>query len=174
VDLFPNALSFRVVTSIDVDAIEDIPERFTGRVRVLHDSVVTEIAWFASGQLHDPARLVAAHVRYRPNGAVKWERFYGRGRLRDPAPDRPAVRGYYATGTRNYEEHFVDGERHDTPSGVAAITKWRPDGSIRRRLYFDRGQLVRTERVGRAPRSWLSAAETGHSPAPSALVGSSS
>ena len=40
VDLFPNTLSFRVVTTLDVDSESQIPMRFTGRVRKLNDGVV--------------------------------------------------------------------------------------------------------------------------------------
>ncbi len=154
-DLLPNAMSFRVVTSIDVADLVDVPTGFTGRARLLRHGVLVEIAWFAHGALHDPARLVPAHARYRPNGSVKWERFYQGGVLHDPVSGRPAVRGFYATGVHNYEEYFQRGRRHDAPGGAAAITKWRPDGSVRRRLHFDRDQLVSSERVTRQPRPWV-------------------
>jgi hypothetical protein len=68
---------------------------------------------------------------------VKQERHYRLGRLHDPEPGVPAVRGYFADGTLKYAEHFRYGWRHDA-GDVPAIRKWRADGTVRtERHYLD-------------------------------------
>jgi hypothetical protein len=164
VELLPNALSFRVVSSIDVNAMSEVPERFTGRVRLHVEGTLLSVSWLSSGVLHDPARLVAAEVRYRPDGKVKWERHYQRGLLHDPVPGHPAVRGFHANGGRNYEEHYQQGVRHDGPHGTPAITKWRTDGTVRRKLHYERGAFLGNEPISRHARPWVEVASVGASP----------
>lgn len=138
-DLLPNSLSFRVITTIDVEAESEIPEGFSGRVRLRLDGVLVYVAWFADGLLDNPTRRMPAYTRYRPNGRVKYEMHYRHGLLNDPGDGQPAVRGYFANGRVHYEERYRDGRRNDGPGGVAAIRKWRPDGSLRRALHSHDG-----------------------------------
>lgn len=138
-DLLPNALSFRVITTIDVESESEIPEGFTGRVRFRLDGVLVYVAWYTDGLLDSPSRRMPAYVRYRPNGRVKYEMYYKRGMLHDPSEQQPAVRGYFANGRVHYEERFWHGRRHDGASGTAAVRKWRPDGSLRRELHSHYG-----------------------------------
>src|SRR5690606_33033757 len=70
VDLLPNSLSFRVITTIDVEAESEIPDGFTGRVRLSIGGVLIFVAWFTDGLLDDPARRMPAYTRYRENGRV--------------------------------------------------------------------------------------------------------
>jgi hypothetical protein len=141
VDLLPNSLSFRVITTIDVDSESEIPDGFAGRVRLRTGGTLVYVAWLADGLLDDPTRRMPAYTRYRPNGRVKYEMHYRRGLLHDPDGE-PAVRGYFANGAVHYEEHYREGRRHDGPGGVAAIRKWRPDGSLRRELHSYYGRPV--------------------------------
>ncbi len=142
VDLLPNSLSFRVITTIDVDDESEIPECFTGRVRFRLDGSLLYVAWLNEGLLDNPTRRMPAYTRYRPNGRVKYEMHYRAGLLQDPGDDQPAVRGYFANGRVHYEERYRDGRRHDGAGGIAAIRKWRPDGSLRRELYSQYGRPV--------------------------------
>lgn len=142
VDLLPNSLSFRVITTIDVTAEDEIPDGFTGRVRLRYDGALVYVAWYTDGLLDNPTRRMPAYTRYRPNGRVKYEMHYRRGLLDDPGDGQPAVRGYFANGRIHYEERFRDGRRHDGPGGIAAIRKWRPDGSLRRALHSYYGRPV--------------------------------
>jgi hypothetical protein len=168
VELLPNALSFRVVNSIDVDAMSDVPERFSGRVRVYVAGCLVTVSWLSAGVLHDPARMVAAETRYRPDGQIKWERHYDHGQLHDPAPGHAAVRGFHANGARNYEELYQHGLRHDGPHGTPAITKWRTDGTVRRKLHYDRGAFLGSEPIIRHARPWVDVASAAgpHSRSP--------
>lgn len=135
--LLPNSLSFRMVTTITVADPVEIPDGYTGRVRLEHRLWLDSLLWFDSGQLDDPAADVPAVTRYRSTGAVKQERHYRLGRLHDPEPGVPAVRGYFADGGIKYEEHFRYGWRHDA-GDRPAIRKWRADGTVRTvRHYLD-------------------------------------
>jgi hypothetical protein len=137
VELLPNAVSFRVVTTIDVETDEQIPTGFTGRVRLSVGGRMESIAWYDRGVLEDPSLRTPAYVRVRRDGRIKQERHYRLGRLHDPEPGRPAVRGYFANGSLRYEEHYRYGRRHDS-NGTPAIVKWREDGSVRGvRRYFE-------------------------------------
>lgn len=160
-ELLPNALSFRVVNSIDVAAPAEVPVRFTGRVRLFVDGTLVSVSWLTAGVLHDPARLVAAETRYRADGQIKWERHYQHGLLHDPTPGHPAVRGFHANGARNYEEHYQQGVRHDGPNGTPAITKWRTDGTVRRKLHYERGAFLGNEPISRHARPWVEVSAIG-------------
>lgn len=143
IDLMPNAMSFRVVTTIDVDDEADIPAGFTGRVRRHEHSPIDHVAyvaWYADGHLHDPARGHPAFRRLRSDGRLKYELFYRRGLLQDPSASAPAVRGYFADGTLHYEERYRAGVRHDGADGSAAIRKFRADGSLRHELHYSEGR----------------------------------
>lgn len=146
--LLPNSLSFRMVSTITVADPDEIPDDFTGRVRVEDDGHLDRVLWLDSGQLDDPVSDVPALTRYRADGAVKQERHYRLGRLHDPEPGVPAVRGYFADGAIKYEEHFRYGWRHDA-GDVPAIRKWRADGTLRTvRHYVDD---LRVDADGRRP-----------------------
>jgi hypothetical protein len=137
VELFPNSVSFRVVTTIDVEQESDVPVGFSGRVRVVVGDVVESIAWYDRGVMEDPSSRTPAYVRLRQDGHHKQERHYRLGRLHDPEPGIPAVRGFFADGTIRYEEHYRYGRRHDS-DGRPAIMKWRADGSVRsQRRYYE-------------------------------------
>jgi hypothetical protein len=148
VDILPNSMSFRFVTTLSVEDDDDIPADFTGRVRKSTNGVLEYVAWFNRGELEDPGPRTPAYSRYRPDGAVKQVRHYRLGRLHDPAPGFPAVRGFYANGSRRYEEHFRYGRRHDV-RGRPAIVKWRLDGSVRVELHYYEG--LRIEMIGPRP-----------------------
>ncbi len=141
-DLLPNSLSFRVVSSLDLAPDEEVPAGFTGRVRRHYGNDQRSVAWFANGQLDDPGRGVPAYRLHRADGRVKYEMHYAAGRLCDPDPHTPAVRGCYADGTLHYEERYRDGRRHDGPAGEAAVRKWRADGSLRHELHYHHGLRV--------------------------------
>ncbi len=141
VELLPNSLSFRVVTTLDVESETQIPRGFSGRVRLSVDGVVESIAWYDRGVLEDPSPRTPAYVRVRRDGRTKQERHYRLGRLHDPEPGRPAVRGFFANGSRRYEEHYRYGRRHDS-NGSPAIVKWREDGSLRSTRNYFEGQRV--------------------------------
>ena len=64
---------------------------------------------------------------------------YTAGLLADPDAHTPAVRGYYANGAKHYEERYVDGRRHDSGLGEAAVRKWRADGTLRHELRYHHG-----------------------------------
>lgn len=143
IDLMPNSMSFRVVTTIEVDDEAMIPAGFTGRVK-RHEHVpfdhVAYVAWYEEGRLHDPGRTHPAYRRFRADGRLKYELFYRSGRLHDPARNMPAVRGYFADGSVHYEERYRNGERNDGPDGAPAIRKFRADGSLRHELHYIDGQ----------------------------------
>lgn len=133
----PNSLSFRMVSTITVVDLADIPDGYTGRVRIESGTALDSVLWFDRGQLDDPATDIPAVTRYRSTGMVKQERHYRLGRLHDPQTGVPAVRGYFANGAIKYEEHFRYGWRHDA-GDRPAIRKWRADGSLRTaRHYLD-------------------------------------
>jgi hypothetical protein len=137
VALLPNSLSFRMVATITVADPAEIPDGYTGRVRVVGDNGLDSVLWLDRGQLDDPASDIPAVTRFRASGAVKQERHYRLGRLHDPEPGVPAVRGYFADGAIKYAEHFRYGWRHDS-GDLPAIRKWRADGTLRTvRHYLD-------------------------------------
>ena len=134
-------MSFRFITTITVETEDEIPEAFTGRVRLAPDGVLESISWLSQGVLDDPTSGIPAYTRYRPTGEPKQIRHYRQGRLHDPARGVPAVRGFYAGGGRRYDEHFRYGRRHDH-RGTAAITKWRRDGTVRAQWHYYEGLRV--------------------------------
>ena len=73
IDLIPNAMSFRVITTIDIEDEAEIPVDFTGRVRRHAGGSVSYVAWYRDGQLHNPGRQYPAYRRFRPDGQVKME-----------------------------------------------------------------------------------------------------
>jgi hypothetical protein len=138
-ELLPSSLSFRVISTIDVDDEEKIPPSFTGRVRRTFPSLQRYIAWYTSGHLDDPALGHPAYRVHRADGQVKYEMHYRAGLLHDPDPQTPAVRGFYANGVVHYEERYLAGRRHDGPHGEAAVRKWRADGSLRHEIHYRDG-----------------------------------
>ena len=73
IDLIPNAMSFRVITTIDIEDEAEIPVDFTGRVRRHAGGSVSYVAWYRDGQLHNPGRQYPAYRRHRPDGKLKYE-----------------------------------------------------------------------------------------------------
>ncbi len=142
IDLIPNSMSFRVVTTIDIEDEAAIPADFTGRVRYHFGDSVAYVAWFVQGRLHNPGRTHPAYRRFRSDGRLKYEMFYSHGALHDPSSSVPAVRGYYADGQLHYEERYFAGRRHDAADGTAALRKWRLDGTLRHELHYADGQRV--------------------------------
>lgn len=143
VELLPNALSFRIIATIDLTEEAQVPIGFTGRVRFGEAGHPTAVGWYARGVLDDPARSVPAYVRLRTDGRIKQARHYRNGRLHDPAPGHAAVMGYFADGSRRYAEHYHHGRRQDGADGTPAITKWRADGSVRSIRRYPRVDSVR-------------------------------
>jgi len=140
VDLVPNSLTFRVISTLDVDDDASVPAGYTGRVRRYTDGTLAYVAWYRDGLLHNPGRSNPAYRLLRPDGKVKYELFYVRGVLDDPAGGGPAVRGFYANGAIHYEEHYLDGKRNDAADGTPAIRKWRHDGTLRHELRYTNGR----------------------------------
>lgn len=135
IDLVPNSMSFRVVSTIDLHDDGEVPADFTGRVRHWTAGTLVYLAWYQHGLLHDPGRSHPAYRRFRPTGELKYERWYQRGRLHDPS-NGAAVRGYFVGGAPHYEERYRDGHRHDADDGTPAVVKWRLDGTVRHRLHY--------------------------------------
>ena len=142
IDLVPSSLSFRVITTIDIDDESEIPTGFTGRVKRHSNGSISYVAWYRDGQLHNPGRSHAAYKRFRPDGKLKYELFYTHGLLHDPGATTPAARGYFADGRVHYEERYWAGKRHDGRDGTPAIRKWRNDGSIRHELHYQDGRRI--------------------------------
>ena len=90
IDLIPNAMSFLVITTIDIEDEAEIPVDFTGRVRRHAGGSVSYVAWYRDGQLHNPGRQYPAYRSFRPDGKLKYELFYTHG-LR--ALQRPSTEG---------------------------------------------------------------------------------
>lgn len=142
IDLIPNSMSFRVITTIEVTDVSEIPVGFGGRVKHLEDGVVLYVAWYQEGQMHNPGKHHPAYRRFRSDGRVKYEMFYTHGLLHDPSDQIPAVRGFYADGKVHYEERYFGGKRHDARDGAAAIRKWRNDGALRHEIHYLHGRRV--------------------------------
>jgi len=142
IDLVPNSMSFRVITTIDIDDETEIPTGFTGRVKRHSNGSISYVAWYRDGQLHNPGRSHAAYKRFRPDSKLKYELFYTHGLLHDPGTNTPAARGYFADGRVHYEERYWAGKRHDGRDGTPAIRKWRNDGSVRHELRYQDGRRV--------------------------------
>lgn len=134
-DRLPNSLSFRKVITLTTRDEREIPEGFTGRVRIGDGTSVDAVHWYERGQLHDPAHDVPAVTNYGGTGRVKQIRHYNMGRLHDPAPGVPAVRGFFVDGSIKYAEHYRFGWRSDV-GDTPAIRKWRADGSLRTTRHY--------------------------------------
>ena len=142
IDLIPNSMSFRIVTTVDIDDESEIPVGFTGRVRRSADGVLAYVAWYQRGQLHNPGKMHPAYRRFRRDGRVKYDLFYTDGALQDPAAGEPAVRGYYASGAVHYEERYSNGVRSNGADGTSAVVKWRQDGTLRHEIQYHAGHRV--------------------------------
>ena len=139
IDLIPNSMTFRIVSTLDLEDGEDTPPEFTGRVRRHSTGRPVSVAWYHCGLLQNPGRHHPAFRSFRAAGQVKCEMYYTVGSLQDPNASTAAVRGYYASGDLHYEERWFRGLRQDGIDGAAAIRKWRADGSLRHELHYDRG-----------------------------------
>ena len=142
IDLIPNAMSFRIITTLDIDDEREVPEGFTGRVRRSAGDYTAYVAWYEGGLLENPGRNHPAYRRFRPDGQLKFDMFYTAGQLDDPSDGTPAVRGYFANGSVHYEERYSGGRRSDGADGSPAIRKYRADGTVRHELRYRDG--VRT------------------------------
>ena len=142
-DLLPSAMSFRIITTLDITDEAEIPDGFEGRVRRPFEDHSKYIAWYTQGLLNNPTRTYPAYRRFRSNGQLKYELHYTSGMLHDPSPTVPAVRGYFANGVVHYEERYSMGRRHDGGDGTAAVRKWRSDGTLRHELRYHHGQRLR-------------------------------
>jgi hypothetical protein len=143
-ELLPNSMSFKVVATLDVSDEAEVPDNFTGRVRLHARGRLMYQAWYRDGKLDNPARNEPAFRRYRSNGGVRYELWYLNGNLHDPSRSRPAVRGYFGNGVVHYEERYRNGRRHDGTNGEAAIRKFRQDGTLRHELRYRDGARVLT------------------------------
>jgi hypothetical protein len=141
VDLLPNSMSFRFVSTIETRSVDAVPPGFTGRVRVVTGGRLECVVWFSGGDMDNPEPRTPAFVRYRQNGKPKQVRHYRMGRLHDPALGHPAVEGYFADGSIKYREHFRYGRRHDCGASPA-ITKWRNDGGVRVQHHYYEGLRI--------------------------------
>lgn len=139
IDLIPNSMTFRIVTTLDLADGDDTPAGFTGRVRRHGAGRPVSVAWYHRGLLQNPGRQHPAFRSFRAAGQVKFEMYYTDGSLQDPNATTAAVRGFYAAGGLHYEERWFRGLRQDGLDGTAAIRKWRADGSLRHELHYERG-----------------------------------
>lgn len=139
INLVPNSLSFRIISTLDISDESEVPEGFTGRVRLSAGDYLAYIAWYEGGKLHNPSRNQPAFRRFRRDGRVKFEMFYTEGEVHDPNPTTPAVRGYFDNNSVHYEERFHFGRRNDGADGSPAIRKYRADGTIRHDLRYSQG-----------------------------------
>lgn len=146
IDLIPNSMSFRVISTIDIEDEAEIPVGFTGRVRRHSNGSMCYVAWYREGQLHNPGRRRPAYRRFRPDGKRKYELFYTHGLLHDPTTEMPAARGYFADGKVHYEERYWAGKRQDGRDGIPAIRKWRNDGTVRHELRYIDGRRLADDR----------------------------
>jgi len=135
-------MTFRVISTIDVQDETEIPAGFTGRVRHTVAGKETAVAWYVGGVLDDPGRSHPAYRRYRADGQLKYEMHFVNGVLHDPSDREPAVRGYFANGQLHYAEHYRNGKRNDSPDGAPAVTKWRSDGTVRHQLHYCNGRRL--------------------------------
>ncbi len=142
VELLPNSMSFRVISTLDVNDESEIPADFSGRVRRSFKGAESYVAWFTDGLLDNPGRNHPAYRRYRADSQVKYEMYYDRGKLQDPSDRDPAVRGFFANGRLHYEEHYRDGQRSDAANGSPAVSKWRADGTLRHQLRYRNGKRI--------------------------------
>ena len=147
IDIIPNSLSFRVVTTLDIHDEAEIPTTFTGRVRRHDADHIIYVAWYKDGELDNPGRNHPAYRRFRPDGRLKYELFYTHGLLHDPGAAAPAARGYFADGRVHYEERYWAGKRSDGKDGTPAIRKWRQDGTLRHELHYADGRRLRPDEV---------------------------
>ena len=145
-DLLPNSMSFRFVSTLELRDGAAVPRGFTGRVRRSKVGRINSVEWFSRGELDDPEPRTPAYARFRGDGSTKQIRHYRQGRLHNPVPSEPAVVGYFANGLVKYREHFRYGRRHDSGE-QPAITKWRNDGSVRTTHHYYEG--MRIERITR-------------------------
>lgn len=141
-DLLPSSMSFRVVSTLDVEDSSEIPDGFTGRVRRRFPNLQRTVTWLRNGLMHDPGRSHPAFRVLRPDGSVKYQMHYSDGVLHDPSPRTPAVRGYFANGVVRYEERFTAGRRHDGADGSPAVRKFRSDGTLRHEIRYHHGTRV--------------------------------
>jgi hypothetical protein len=115
VELLPNSMSFRVISTLDVNDESEIPADYSGRVRRSFNGSESYVAWFTNGHLDNPGRNHPAYRRFRADGQVKYEMFYEAGKLHDPSDRDAAVRGYFANGKMHYGVD-VALRRHAAPS----------------------------------------------------------
>src|SRR3954452_2558470 len=139
-ELLPNSMSFRVISTLDVLDESEIPPDFTGRVRRSFESGGSYVAWFTDGVLDNPDRNHPAYRRFRNDGQVKYEMFYERGQLQDPTDRDAAVRGYSASARLHYEEHYRDGKPFDAGNASRSVSKWRPDATLGPQLRYRNGR----------------------------------
>lgn len=151
IDLVPNSLSFRVISTVDITDEAEIPEGFTGRVRFHRNDRVEYVAWYVDGLLQNPGRRDPAYRRFRADGSLKYEMYYVDGLLHDAPDGEPAVRGWFTNGAVHYEERWRGGRRQDGKQGTAAVRKWRADGTLRHELHFVDGRRLTTRNEQRSP-----------------------
>ena len=142
IDIIPNSMSFRIVTTLDVPDGTDTPEGFTGRVRRFAMGRLVSVGWYEDGALQNPGRHHPAFRCFRAGGQVKYELWCSAGSLQDPAYNAPAVRGFYSDGVLHYEERWTLGRRQDGADGSPAIRKWRADGTLRHERHYRAGARV--------------------------------
>ena len=143
IDLIPNSMSFRLVTTVDITDESQIPPGFTGRVKCRDaHGVVLFVAWYDDGLMQNPGKNHPAYRRFRHDGRLKYEMFYTRGLLHDPTDTTPAVRGYFANGSVHYEERYTGGRRNDSKRGEPAVRKFRLDGTVRHELRYQHGHRL--------------------------------
>ena len=84
-------MSFRVISTLDVDDESEIPVDFSGRVRRSFNGAESYVAWFTEGVLDNPGRNHPAYRRFRADGQVKYEMYYEQGQA--AGPDRTGAGG---------------------------------------------------------------------------------
>ena len=113
--------------------------RFTGRVR--RCSTRQPMSPGTRGHLDDPTR--GNGLRDTAATGEEVRRHYRNGVRTTRTCARTRRTGFFAGGGLHYEERYSAGRRHDGPGGVAAVRKWRADGTLRHELHYRYGSRAR-------------------------------
>ena len=142
-ELLPNSMSFRVINTIDITDDNEIPADFTGRVRRSFDSAQRYVAWYTGGHLDDPTKGYPAYRVHRSDGQVKYEMHYRNGVLDDPDAAHARRPRVLRQRRRALRRALLRRPSSRRPRRIAAVRKWRADGTLRHELHYRHGSRLR-------------------------------